>query len=148
MAMQRCNRLHRYHWGETRVTTFSSKRQLAIRLAHLGTSLAAIAVAGSLAVPTAALAQSDTSTLRGHAVPGVEVVATEVSTGVVRRATAGSDGNYVITGLPTGTYHVTAGGRASDVVVPVASEEVQNFDTPTAAPRSIVVTGRRPTVHV
>jgi outer membrane receptor protein involved in Fe transport len=131
------------------VTTFSSKRQLAIRLAHLGTSVAAIAVAGSVAVPTAALAQSNTSTLRGHAAPGVEVVASEIATGVVRRATSGSDGNYVITGLQTGTYHVTAGGQAVDVVVPVASEQVQNFDTPTATRAgSIVVTGRRPSVDV
>ena len=109
------------------MTTFSSKRQLVIRLAHLGTSVAAIAVAGSVAIPTAALAQSNTSTLRGHAAPGTEVVATEVATGVVRRATAGSNGNYVVTGLPAGNYHVTAGGQAVDLVVPVASEEVQDF---------------------
>jgi hypothetical protein len=131
------------------VTTFSNKRQLAIRLAHLGTSMGAIAIAASVAIPTAAFAQSATSTLRGHAAPGTQVVATEVATGVVRRATAGPDGNYVVTGLPAGNYHVTAAGQAVDLVIPVASEEVQNFERAAAAAptgQSIVVTGRRPTV--
>jgi outer membrane receptor protein involved in Fe transport len=129
-----------------RVTTFSNKRQLAMQLARLGSSLAAIAIVGSLAVPTAALAQSDTSTLRGHAPPGTQVVATEVSTGVVRRATAGSDGAYIITGLPAGNYHVTAAGRAVDMAIPVASEEVQDFAAAAPQRGAIVVTGRRPTV--
>ena len=54
-------------------------------------------------------------------------------------------------GLPAGNYHVTAGGQAADVVVPVASEQVQNFApaaTATAARGAIVVTGRRPTVEM
>jgi hypothetical protein len=130
------------------VTTFSNKRRLALQLARLGTSLAAIALAGSLAVPTAALAQAGTSTLRGRAPAGAEVVATEVNTGSARRTTVGSDGTYVIAGLQAGTYHVTAGGRAADVVVPVASEQVQNFDTAVAAAGAIVVTGTRPTAEV
>ena len=126
--------------------TFTKRRQLAFEMARLGTSLSTIAIVGALAIPTAAFAQTDTSTLRGHAAPGTQVVAREIATGVVRRATAGSDGSYVVTGLPAGNYHVTAAGQAVDMVIPVASEEVQNFETAAARPGSIVVTGRRPTV--
>ena len=131
------------------MTTFSKNRQLAHQFSRVGTSLAAIALASVLG-STAAWAQTDTSTLRGHTAPGTQVVATEVATGVVRRATAGSDGNYVVTGLPAGNYHVTAGAQSVDLVIPVASEEVQNFEVAAAAaPRnSIVVTGRRPTVDL
>jgi len=128
----------------TRVSTTSNKRQLAS-----GISALAIALAGTIAVPTAAWAQAGTSTLRGHAAAGTEVIATDVATGAVRKATASSSGSYVIAGLQPGTYHVTAGGKAADVVVPVASEQVQDFDTtPAAAAGSIVVTGSRPTAEV
>ena len=130
------------------MSTTSNKRQLAFRLAHLGTSLSAIAVVGAIAVPTAALAQANTSTLRGQAPAGTQVVATEVATGVVRRATVGANGSYVMPGLPAGNYHVTDGGNSADVVVPVASEQVQNFGAAaTSARGAIVVTGRRPSVE-
>lgn len=114
--------------------------------------ISVIAVAAALSVATPAFAQAGTSTLRGHVAPGATVVATEVNTGTSRTTTAGADGTYVIAGLQAGTYHVTAGGRAADVVVPVASEQVQNFDTAvTVAPSpsgAIVVTGTRPTAEV
>lgn len=130
----------------------SNKRRLAIQLAHLGSSFTAIAVAGALAVPTPALAQAGTSTLRGQAPAGAQVVATEIATGATRRTTAGADGTYVIPGLTAGNYHVTAGGQAADVVVPVASEQVQNFAPAAAgaptAKGAIVVTGTRPTAEV
>jgi len=127
----------------------SNKRKLAIRLAHLGSSLGTIAVATAIAIPTAAWAQAGTSTLRGHAAPGSTVVATEVATGATRRATVGADGTYVMPGLTAGNYHVTDGSQAADVVVPVASEQVQDFGAEAAAPKGgIVVTGRRPTTDV
>jgi hypothetical protein len=127
----------------------SNKRKLAIRLAHLGSSLGTIAVATAIAIPTAAWAQAGTSTLRGHAAPGAQIVATETATGSTRRATAGADGTYVIPGLTAGNYHVTAGSQAADVIVPVASEQVQDFVAEAAAPKGgIVVTGRRPTADV
>ena len=67
-------------------------RKIAV-LARLGTSLAAIAAASAVMVPTAAFAQTGTSTLRGHAGAGAEVVATEVNTGSKRETKAGEDGN-------------------------------------------------------
>ena len=98
-------------------------RKVAV-LAQLGTSLAVIAAASALMVPTPALAQAATSTLRGRAKPGVEVVAKAVDTGSVRRTTASADGTYVIAGLQPGNYHITAGDQATDVVVAVASTSV------------------------
>jgi hypothetical protein len=122
----------------------------ALNKRRLTSGISAIAIAASLGFASPALAQAGTSTLRGRAPAGTQVVATEVNTGAVRTTTVGSDGNYVIAGLQAGNYHVTAGGKAADVVVPVASEQVQNFDTPvtTAAAGAIVVTGTRPTSEV
>lgn len=76
------------------------------------------------------------------------MVATEVNTGAVRRTTVSSDGIYVIAGLPAGNYHVTAGGKAADVTVPVASTSVLDFVAATAESGAIVVTGTRPTAEV
>ena len=129
----------------------SKKRQLT-------SGISAIAIAAALTISAPANAQAGTSTLRGHAAAGTQVVATEVATGAVRRTTVGPDGTYVIAGLPAGSYHVTAGDRSADVVVPVASEQVQDFDTPAgavantvtapAAGGAIVVRGTRPTAEV
>ena len=132
------------------MTTLSNKRQLALRLARVGTSLAAIAAAGTLLMPTAALAQAGASTLRGQAPAGSKVVATEIATGATRTTTASPDGTYVIPGLTGGTYHVTAGGKAADVTVPVASVQVLDFVTAAAAPGrgAIVITGTRATSEV
>ncbi|MDP1027745.1 TonB-dependent receptor [Sphingomonas sp. KR1UV-12] len=121
--------------------------------AQAGTSLAAIAAAGMVGMaPTIAVAQTAGSTLRGRAPAGVEVVATEVNTGAVRRTTAGTDGTYVIAGLQPGSYHVTAGDRSADTVIAVASTGTLNLDEPTAEAGAdageIVVTGARPTVDV
>ncbi len=40
----------------------------------------------------------------GAAVPGADVKATQTATGAVRTATSASDGNYVLSNLPTGPY--------------------------------------------
>src|SRR5579871_72068 len=40
----------------------------------------------------------------GLAVPGAAVKATQTATGLVRNATSGTDGSYVITNLPIGPY--------------------------------------------
>ena len=51
-------------------------------------------------------------------------------------------------GLPAGEYHVTAGGAAQDVTVPVASVQIVDFAPRAATERgAIVVTSRRPTVE-
>lgn len=122
-----------------------NKRQLA-------SGISAVAFAAALSFATPAGAQTAESTLRGRAPAGQQVVAREVDTGATRVTTVGADGNYVIAGLQPGNYHVTVAGRAADVVVPVASVQVQNFDTApaaaTAAGNAIVVTGVRPTAEV
>ncbi len=116
--------------------TFSTKRRLA-------SGISAIAVAAALTIAAPAMAQTAGSTLRGRAPAGAEVVATEVDTGAVRKTAVSADGTYVIAGLPAGNYHITVGGRAADVVVPVASVQVQDFETAAAAGEggAIVVTG-------
>lgn len=106
---------------------------------------------GAIFVATPATAQSASSTLRGRAPAGAEIVITEVNTGAVRRTTAAADGSYVVAGLQAGTYHVTAGDQSADVVVSVASVSVVNLDTPPAtatAGKDIVVTGTRQTAEV
>lgn len=119
-------------------------------LAQLGSSLAVIAAASMVIAPTPALAQAASSTLRGQAKPGAEVVATEVDTGSVRRTTASADGTYVIAGLQAGNYHVTAADQATDVVVAVASTSVVDLVAPANAPApgEVVVRGTRPTSEV
>jgi outer membrane receptor protein involved in Fe transport len=121
----------------------SNKRRLA-------SGISGVAIAVALTMATPAWAQSSTSTLQGTAPAGAEVVATQPSTGFVRRTTVGPDGTYTIPGLPAGEYHVTAGGAvAQDVVLPVASVQVVDFvAAPAATERgAIVVTSRRPTVE-
>lgn len=123
--------------------------QRAAVLTRLGASAVAMAAAGGIVAPTAAFAQLAQATLRGHAQAGVEIVATEVNTGSVRRATVGADGTYVIAGLQPGNYHVVAGAQAADVVVTVASTSVLDLDAANAAAAGdIVVRGTRPTTDV
>ncbi len=122
------------------------------KLARLGSSLAVIAMATTFAAPTPVWAQTSESTLRGTAPAGVTVVAKSVDTGAVRKTTAGPDGTYVIAGLPSGNYHVTAGDKqAADVSLSVASVAVYDFGSGNSGPSdstSVTVTGRRPTVEV
>ncbi len=40
----------------------------------------------------------------GLAIPGATIKATQTATGVVRTATSGADGGYVLTNLPVGPY--------------------------------------------
>lgn len=122
-------------------------RKVAV-LAQLGSSLGVIAAASVVMAPTPAFAQAASSTLRGHAKPGTEVVATQVDTGSVRRTTASADGTYVIAGLQAGNYHVTAGDQATDVVLAVASTSVVDLTAPATAPGEIVVRGTRPTAEI
>jgi outer membrane receptor protein involved in Fe transport len=80
-------------------------------------SLLACALAGCLAAAApSAFAQSTGATLRGDAVGGAEITATNANTGLVRRVTAASDGSYTMANLPPGTYTVQAAGGASRTV--------------------------------
>ena len=122
------------------------------RLAYLGSSLAVIAMATTLATPVAVWAQTSESTLRGTAPAGVTVVAKSVDSGDERKVTAGADGTYVIAGLPSGNYHVTAGDKQADVSLSVASVAVYDFGSGKAGGSDnntvVTVTGKRPTVEV
>jgi outer membrane receptor protein involved in Fe transport len=91
--------------------------------------LLALALAGCLAAAvTPLLAQSTGATLRGQATAGTEIVVTNADTGLVRRATATSDGSYTIAGLPPGTYSVQAGGaQAQSIVLSVAQTATLNL---------------------
>ena len=117
-----------------------------------GSSLAVLGLAAMLAAPGASFAQTAESTLRGTAPAGATIVAKSISTGAVRKVTAGPDGVYVIVGLPPGEYHVTAGDKESgDVSVSVASVAVYDFGAEASGPtnvQSVVVTGKRQTVEI
>ena len=121
------------------------------RLAYLGSSLAVIAIATAAVAPTAVWAQTSESTLRGTAPAGVTVVAKSVDSGAERKVTAGADGTYVIAGLPSGNYHVTAGDKQADVSLSVASVAVYDFGSGKAGGADnttvVTVTGKRQTVE-
>jgi hypothetical protein len=139
----------------------SRKVQRGMRLALLATSLLAA---------TPALAQTTTATVRGQVTnsaavaPRTVVTAVSVDTGAVRRAVAGPDGSYVLTGLSPGTYDVTfavPGGPTVTRRVSVQVGQTATFDMDVSAPDkgaegmaapaaatagrggAIVVTGRR-----
>lgn len=129
-----------------------------------GLHIALLATSLLTAVP--AHAQLTTATIRGQvatsaaAAPGAVVTATSVDNGSVRRATAGPDGSYVLTGLQPGTYDISfaAAGGASvtrRVIVSVGQTATLDVDTATGAAQpvdeaaattegdTIIVTGTR-----
>ena len=57
-----------------------------------------------IALPREVAAQSANATLRGKAPASSEVTAKNTDTGLTRRVQAGSDGYYVLVGLPPGNY--------------------------------------------
>lgn len=90
-------------------------------------SVIAAAVA-TVVVPVTVMAQSANATLRGKTTPGANVTVFNSSTGFTRHATAGSDGSYVISGLPPATYQVDAGpGTQQNVTLTVASTATLNL---------------------
>jgi hypothetical protein len=111
----------------------------------LGASIAAV-----LASPGLVWAQTADATLRGTAPADAEVTARNVATGLTRRAKANADGNYVIAGLPPGTYRVDAGaGTETVVTLSVASTSTLDLtgavaEAPVEEPmQEVTVEGRR-----
>ena len=49
----------------------------------------------------------------GSGVPGAEVNATQLSTGLVRTTVSGADGSWVLTNLPLGPYRLEVSKEAS-----------------------------------
>jgi outer membrane receptor for ferrienterochelin and colicin len=85
-------------------------------------------LASALALPTISWSQTSEATLRGYATPNSEITARNVATGALRHTTAGSDGGYVLVGLPAGTYRVDAGpGTEQTITLSVASDESLNL---------------------
>jgi outer membrane receptor protein involved in Fe transport len=109
----------------------------AARLASCRRNLLACALAGSLMLMgQSAMAQSTAATLRGQVstqagpAAGVEVVATNIATGSVRRTQASADGSYSLVGLDPGTYRVEAGpGSSRTVTLSVASSATLNLQS-------------------
>jgi hypothetical protein len=71
-------------------------------------SVSAGALAASLVLTGAAVAQTTTASIRGQAAPGAAIVARNTETGFTSRATAGPDGSYGLPGLQPGSYAITA----------------------------------------
>jgi outer membrane receptor for ferrienterochelin and colicin len=105
---------------------------------HMKKKLLCGVIAASIAAavaPTATMAQTVTATLKGKATPGAQVTAFNPQTGLTRKATAGTDGSYIINGLPAATYQVDSGpGTQQNVTLTVASTATLNLVAPANAP--------------
>jgi len=81
----------------------------------------------------------------GDMIAGAKVTAKSATTGLVREATSGTDGAYVLAELPVGLYTVTAESPGlspvgQNVVVNVGLDTTANFDLTTLAQRTEQVT--------
>jgi outer membrane receptor protein involved in Fe transport len=86
------------------------KRLLAVMIASL---------AGGMSLPEPAYAQSTSATIRGQTAANAGITATNTASGLTRRVEAGADGDYVLIGLPPGTYRIdatTPSGVTSQVI--------------------------------
>jgi outer membrane receptor protein involved in Fe transport len=113
-------------------TSLHFKKKLLASL--ITASVAALAVA-----PTVSWSQTADATLRGKGPANVDVTATDIATGAVRRTKTGSDGSYALVGLSPGTYKITAGaGIEKTVTLTVAS--TATLDLTAAAPTAPIGT--------
>ena len=109
-------------------TTTNFKKKLLASLIKASITVVAISTA------TISVAASSDANLRGHAAAGAVVTAKQISTGAVRRTTAGKDGSYALVGLSPGTYQVDAGaGTERNVTLTVASTATLDLTAPAAA---------------
>jgi outer membrane receptor protein involved in Fe transport len=88
----------------------------------------AVALASVLAFGApAAFAQSTSATVRGTAAASARVTATNTATGLARSAQADASGNYVLAGLPPGTYRIdVAGGGTRTVTLAIGQNATVN----------------------
>ncbi|HJT98317.1 MAG TPA: TonB-dependent receptor, partial [Rhodanobacteraceae bacterium] len=114
-----------------------------VRLTVPKPTLLACALAGCLALSaTHVFAQSTAATLRGQATAGAEITATNADTGLVRRVTATSEGNYTMAGLPPGTYSVqVAGGESRTVTLSVAQTATLDLSAAASAAEATTLEG-------
>ena len=120
-------------------------------LGRIGLALAVVAAA-SLSIWQPAQAQLSTATLRGFVQTaagqgsgGVPVSATNTGSGFVYRTRSNSDGSYVLTGLPAGTYEIRTGTEAAQKpqVITLAVGEAASVDLvlPAAPVEQVTIVG-------
>ncbi|MFZ5637180.1 MAG: TonB-dependent receptor [Pseudomonadota bacterium] len=100
-------------------------------------SLLSCALIGALlAGAPATFAQSTGATVRGQAAADARITAVNVATGLSRTVEAGSDGGYVLVGLPPGTYRISveSGGQTTSRDVVLRVGETVSLDEGDGAP--------------
>ncbi|PYQ52407.1 MAG: hypothetical protein DMF78_11395, partial [Acidobacteria bacterium] len=128
---------------------------------RLALAAAVVAMAGLLAGPAPAWAQTDTGTIDGRVfdetkapMPGVTVTAKNIATGLTRTTTSSASGTYRLEALPAGTYDVSAdlAGFATQVrkAAPVQGSSASTVDftmkVATVA-ETVTVTGEVPIIQ-
>ncbi len=99
------------------------------------------ALAPVMVMPTDSYAQATAATVRGRITSGTapaagaDITATNTATGLIRRARAGANGDYVLNGLPPGTYRIeaVAGGQTSSQVVTARIGQTATLNVPIGA---------------
>jgi hypothetical protein len=82
----------------------------------------------------------------GAVIPGADVMAVNVGTGIMRSTVADADGNYTITELPIGTYEIRAqksgfqNTKVTGVLVEVAGDRRVDVTMAVSGPQTEVVT--------
>src|SRR5918993_820825 len=93
---------------------------MASKIITKGLKRTALSVALGMCFAGSVYAQSNsTGSIAGTTTAGATVVIENPATGFRREITAGADGSYRVSSLPTGTYKVTAGGQTRDVTVTI-----------------------------
>ena len=92
--------------------------------------------------------------ISGAVVPGAQVIATNVETGIVQSTVSGSDGDYTVPNLVPGTYKVTAQSKgfatavAANSIIQVQQTTRVDFNlSPGETSLQITVTGEPPLVQ-
>lgn len=108
-------------------------------------AVVALTVLATMLVTTTAQAQSNvTGSIAGKASAGSTVTVVQAETGYTRTVTASSNGTFVITAVPTGSYKVSSSGDAGVLTadVALASTTTVNFgDSGVVAMEKFVVSG-------
>jgi outer membrane receptor for ferrienterochelin and colicin len=99
----------------------------------------ALLTALAVGAPTV-YAQSTGATVRGVANASQTVTATNVATGLTRTVTADAEGDYIIAGLPPGTYRVQSQGGASRTIT-VAVAQTAYLNVAPAEMQAVEVVG-------
>jgi hypothetical protein len=110
---------------------YMGKRSLSILAVLVGVPL--LLVASSSAQSFRGSIRGKVADPSGSVIAGAKVAAKNISTGLVREATTGADGGYVLAELPAGEYTVTAEAAslsptAQNVQVNVGLDTTANFD--------------------